>query len=213
MEEKKLNSQESLAIITEMIDRTKSRLHMGDGNMLLLWGYLTVGITALVWGLLHIYPHSLVLCLFFLIWIIGSIGSARISARTQVEKGVTTYTDRISQSVWRMVGWSSIILTLVCLLLTYGFNKYSSWNSMYVYPLLIVGMAESFQGIVINEKSLVRGGFVGITAGLATLAMLTGGVKFNLDWFFPMFILSFICMLIVPGHILNHKAKSLCSRN
>ena len=36
MEEKKINEKESLAIIAEMIDRTKNRLRIGDGNMLLL---------------------------------------------------------------------------------------------------------------------------------------------------------------------------------
>ena len=39
MEDKTISESESLAIITEMIDRTKCRLHIGDGNMLLLWGY------------------------------------------------------------------------------------------------------------------------------------------------------------------------------
>ena len=42
MEEKKLNEKESLEIITRMIQETKNKLEVGDGNMLLLWGYLSM---------------------------------------------------------------------------------------------------------------------------------------------------------------------------
>ena len=41
MEEKTLNEKESLEIITRMIQETKNKLEVGDGNMLLLWGKST----------------------------------------------------------------------------------------------------------------------------------------------------------------------------
>ena len=51
MEEKRMTESESLALITEMISRTKER-YIGDGNIMLMWGYLTVIVTALVWIML-----------------------------------------------------------------------------------------------------------------------------------------------------------------
>lgn len=51
MEKKKLTHQESIDIIAEMIFRTKER-YIGDGNIMLMWGYLTVAVTILVWVLL-----------------------------------------------------------------------------------------------------------------------------------------------------------------
>ena len=42
MEERNISAQESLEIITSMINNSRKRLHLGDGNILLLWGYLTV---------------------------------------------------------------------------------------------------------------------------------------------------------------------------
>ncbi len=53
MKEQKLNERESLQVITAMIERTKQRLHLGDGNILLMWGYLTVTISILVSTLLY----------------------------------------------------------------------------------------------------------------------------------------------------------------
>ncbi len=49
MEEKKLTEKESLELIAEMIRNTKSKLELGDGNILLLWGYLSVGVAAMVY--------------------------------------------------------------------------------------------------------------------------------------------------------------------
>ena len=52
MEEKTLNEKESLEIITRMIQETKNKLEVGDGNMLLLWGYVSVCTAILVYALL-----------------------------------------------------------------------------------------------------------------------------------------------------------------
>ena len=47
MEDKKMTEKESLELITSMIQRTRER-YVGDGNIMLMWGYLTVAVTALV---------------------------------------------------------------------------------------------------------------------------------------------------------------------
>ena len=51
MEDRKLTEKESLEVITSMIAQTKQR-YIGDGNILLMWGYVSVGVTALIWTLL-----------------------------------------------------------------------------------------------------------------------------------------------------------------
>lgn len=51
MEDKKLTEKESLEVITSMIARTKAR-YLGSGNILLMWGYLVVFVSILVWILL-----------------------------------------------------------------------------------------------------------------------------------------------------------------
>ena len=49
MEEKKLNERESLELITRMIQETKNKLEVGDGNVLLIWGYVSVLTAILVY--------------------------------------------------------------------------------------------------------------------------------------------------------------------
>ena len=51
MEDRKLTEKESLEVITSMIALTKQR-YIGDGRILLLFGYLTVAVSGTGYGFL-----------------------------------------------------------------------------------------------------------------------------------------------------------------
>lgn len=207
MEKQKLSEKESLEVITSMISRTKDRLHIGDGNILLLWGYLTIAVTALIWSLLVITHHPSVNWLWFLIWIIGGIVTPIITKKKRRQKGIKSYTDKISDGIWSIVGFIAIICTAICLFFMLFLAK-DVWSMMLTFALVVIGMTEASQGLVIREKSLIVGGLIGTTIGLITLACVIGQITLYANWYFPLFITAFICMMIIPGHIINHKAKS-----
>ena len=79
MEERNISAQESLEIITSMINNSRKRLHLGDGNILLLWGYLTVAVAALVTTLLIITHNQVFNWFWFLIMIIGGTITPRMA--------------------------------------------------------------------------------------------------------------------------------------
>lgn len=206
MEDRKLTEKESLDVITSMIARTKER-YIGDGNIMLLWGYLTVAVTALVWIMLLLTRHPAWNWLWFLIWIVGGTLTPIMARKQQKKAGVKSYSDRISSRIWSVVGWSAIFSTFCCLgfLLLGGVD---AWSMMFVLALIIVPFAEIVQGIIVNERSLVAGGGIGLAIGIFTICCIAGNVPLVVDWFMPLFMLAFAAMMIVPGHILNHKAKS-----
>lgn len=206
MEEKTLNPQESMEIITEMICRSKTTRYIGDGNLLLLWGYVTIAVAALVWILLAITHSPAVNWLWYLIWIIGGIATPVIARRNRHRQGVTTYADTICNSVWAIVGMSGIILTAFCLALML-FGGKDAWSAFFILPLLIVGIAETVQGTVMRERSLRYGGIIGIIVGLFTVCCIAGDLELRAAWFMPMFIVSFAAMMIWPGHVLNYKSR------
>lgn len=212
MEEKKINEKESLAIITEMIDRTKNRLRIGDGNMLLLWGYTSLAVTALTLSVLIITQHPASNWLWFLIWLIGGSASARICRRRDCDSSARTYIDNITSGLWSLVGSCAILFTTICLVLMLFAGK-DCWSAMLVFGLLIVGMAIVIQGFIIKEKSLIAGGAIGVISGALVMCFAIGGISISIWWAFPLIAVSFISMLIVPGHILNHKARKLCLKN
>lgn len=206
MKEKELNTQESMSIITEMIERSKTRRMIGDGNILLLWGYLTVGVAALVWALLVITHHPAVNWLWFLIWIIGGSATPILTRKQRNQSGVTTYTDKLCNALWSIVGYCAIAITFISLGFLFIAGK-DSWSAFLMYPLLIVGFAETIQGVIMREKSMVWGGAIGILAGLFTICCIAAGQVLHASWFMPMFIISFAMMMIIPGHVLNYKSR------
>lgn len=205
MEERKLTEKESLEVITAMIDRTKQR-YIADGSIMLLWGYLTVAVAALIWALLNYTHNGVWNWLWFLIWIIGGIATPIMDRKQQSKKGVLTYIDTLTSRIWSVVGFSAIASTFMCLgfLLVKGID---AWPMMLAFALIIVPFAEIAQGIVFRESALVAGGAVGLLTGIFTACCLAGHVVLGTDWYMPLFIIAFVAMMIVPGHILNHKAR------
>lgn len=208
MEERKISEQESIEIISSMISRTKDRLAKGVGNILLMWGYLVVAITLLVWVLLLTTHNPAVNWLWFLIWIIGGIATPIMAKKKQLKAGVKSYSDKLGSQIWSVVGFSAIAATFCCL----GFMLFDgkdAWSAMFAFALIIVPMGEIMQGIVIREKSLIIGGSIGLGAGIFTMCCIASGVPLVATWFMPMFIVAFTAMMILPGHVLNHKAKAI----
>lgn len=205
MEDKKLTEQESLELITTMIHRTRER-YIGDGNIMLMWGYLTVAVAILVWVMLVLTHHPAWNYLWFLIMIVGGILTPVMARKEQSERGMKSYSDRLTSQIWTVIGYTSIAAALMCVafLLVGGID---SWMMMLGFALTLVPFAEIVQGIVVNEKSMIVGGSIGLLIGIFTECCIVGRVTLYAVWFMPLFILAFAAMFIVPGHVINYKAK------
>lgn len=205
MEERQLTEKESIEVITSMITQTKHRLHLGDGNVFLLWGYTTVLVGVLIWALLLITKNPSVNWLWYLIWIVGGITMPKILKKQKSETKVRYYTDKLSSKTWSLVGWCAILMTFSCL----GFMLFGGkdcWNTMFVFALLILGILEYVQGVIIQEKSLMYCGWSGIIAGIITMCCISAQIPLYVNWYLPFFLAAYACMTIIPGHILNAKA-------
>lgn len=71
MEDKKLNEQESLELITRMIQNSKRNLEVGSGNIFLLWGYLGAVVSLVIFGLVLLTKNHAWNWLWFLIPLVG----------------------------------------------------------------------------------------------------------------------------------------------
>ena len=205
MKEKKISERESLEIITEMISRTKDR-YISDGNIMLMWGYLVVAVTLAVWILIANTHNGVWNWLWFLIPIVGCTVSPFMARKNQAKSGVKSYSDKITSAIWTIASLSMIVLTLFCLVFRFVY-EIDSWRAMIAYPFLIVPFAEIVQGIIVKEKSLIVGGVIGLLMGMFTLCCIAGNVALVANWFMPLFIAAFVVMMIIPGYIINSKAK------
>ena len=205
MEDRKLTEKESLEVITSMIARTKVH-YLGSGNILLMWGYLAVLESILVWILLASTQQNVWNWLWFTIPVIGMPVTSIMARREKRDYGAVSYSDKITSHLWWIFGLSEIVLTLVCL----GFTIIAGikcWTAMLVYTIIAAPVAEIAQGLIVKEKSLTWGGIVGLAIGMVSVCCVIGNIPLLANWFIPIFILFWVVMMIVPGHIINHKAK------
>lgn len=210
MEDKKITPHESMELIANMIASTRDQLTRGAGNMLLFWGYLCVAVALLsdlyiylrfVAGIDLPFPPHLIW------WLIPAIGipyTIYARHRKALLSNVTTYTDRLTASLWNYVLWLALAAFVVGAV--FLFSGFHVWYIMMLFAFFVVGMAVSVQGMIVREKSMIFGGAFSVISGGFIVAGVIAGV--NWLWMFssPLFIISYIVMMIIPGHILNRKA-------
>ena len=213
MEEKKLTEKESLELIASMISNTRKHLTQGEGNMLLFWGYLCVSVALLNFILSYLYiQHGCVKyipitdkTLWWLIPIIGIPYTFIKNRKTTKTRNVLTYTDKLSISLWNYV--LCIAVATIIMGAIFFISGMSVWNVMFVFTFFVVGMAVSVQGMIIKEKSMIWGGaFSVMSGGFLVVGNLIGNTWLGM-FNGIVFIISFVVMMIIPGYILNYKAK------
>ena len=89
-----------------MIARSNVRQKLGNGNIMLLWGYLTVITSALVWVLLIMTKNPACNWLWFLIPVIGGIATPIMARKDREAAGVKTYIDSVGNGLWTIVAVS-----------------------------------------------------------------------------------------------------------
>ena len=216
MEEKKLNEQESLALITSMINDTRERLAQDSGRPFLIWGYTTVLVSLfmymtrilgwsndwiLAWWLIPIIGHPLM-------WLTGR-------KKHNLPK---TYIDRCVDAVW-------IVLAVSCLVAVFAEILYGTHTMLFFSIILLVGSGTAATGLIIKDFTT---SFVGALSMLASLIFPVmrqlqptveevgqEGVAKYVSADILIFAAILFAMLVIPGHILNYKNRrnKTCSKH
>lgn len=213
MEEKRLTEKESLELIIRMIENTKKRINVGDGNMMLLWGYISVIVAVSFYIACMITHNPICNVLWWLIPIVGISAEKHIKRKKKPTSQTITYIDRISIGIWKIVGTMAFAGMVVCLGFTLSGYGYRCWLMMLLYAFIIIGFGTAVQGVVIRERSMILGGIVSIVCGGFVACCALSGINLEARWIIPLYIICFALMMIVPGHIINNKAKKVCQGN
>lgn len=205
MEDKKLTPQESMALITKMIEDSKQRIATPDTRVSVMWATLSI-VTAVIVGILCLITHdSRYNYLWLAIPIIGYPLSFSMG-RKKAKRHEKTYVEYVNDGIWRIVGYITIALTAICLI--YDAIGYPQiWIAMFYFAFIVVGFAAAMTGVILKEKSYVFGGIFSIVAGLITAVSPLCGTPLLVSWTIPLYIFCFFMMFIVPAVIIRHKLK------
>lgn len=196
MENKELSPEQGIELIKKMIESTRTRYEKNGGSFFLIWGYVSlfVGVIYIVgrqwtdapeWGLVW--------------WAVPAIGWPIMWAKGCLRTPeVTTYIDRVTQTAWVVVGAFTVGFPLVSLLSGYLVEVILPIEAM----LLCIGMV--LTGALIRSREIL---FCGIGAALLNFSMFFTAREVWCYLFAAMFAVG----MVVPGHLLNYRAR--CSKN
>ena len=188
-DEKMMTGEESLKIITEMINRTKVNIRQGSFH-LLFWGWLITVCSLSEWVITNLthYAHP------YYVWILvipGAFVSMIYGAVTGRKAKVHTYADVLYMWTWIGFLFAAIVLFIV---------QSDRMENITPYILLLAGFPTFLSGFIVKFKPLIAGGicfwviailvhFAGPSLALlgTPVAMLTG--------------------YLVPGYMLRNKVN------
>ena len=219
MEERKLDAQESIELITRMIRNTRQRLERHSGRPFLIWGYTTVAVSLLNYSLNIAGADPAWSLSWFLIPVLGILLMRLFPEKKSSEP--RTEIDRIVNSLWIVCSLALVPIFILCL--------FHGWNyrpSLFALITLVMSIGTAATGLIVRSKVYTAAGLLGM-AGTAAIALWDFYLKQlpdpqqidcrMLNNEILIFAAIFVVMMIIPGHIINHRSRHQkqvpCSRS
>lgn len=206
MEDKKLTPQESMQLISDMIQNSKHRVAISDIRISLMWAILTILTAATVLTLLLTIGSSWANVIWFAIPVIGIPLNIVMAKKDTPHKRAITFIDNVGNGIWKIVGFIALALSAGCLAVSIlGYTQI--WQTMFFYAFIIVGFGVVTQGVIVKEKSYIFGGVFSILTGFTIIGAYLCHIPLSVTWTIPLYICCFLLMFIVPGLIIARKLK------
>lgn len=207
MEDKSLDEKESLELITQMIRNTRRNLDIGSGNVFLLWGYVGALVTLTVWAGIHLTKSNVWMWGFWGIPIIGySWTLLLLRGRPQ---SIKSYIDKVLDQVWMILG-------LVYMIVVLGAIYTGRYEVILPLIAILMSLGSLVTGCIIRYTMFLVFPAVGLLWGVKNFFEALDG-ETSLVALLG-FAAATALALIIPGHILNYKArkeggKGACGNN
>ncbi|MCK9159930.1 MAG: hypothetical protein M0P00_05480, partial [Bacteroidaceae bacterium] len=178
---------------------------VGRGNYFLYYGYFTAILSVVLYLLIVLTRNNM----WSWGWLLMFVFQFLVSYKKRQHKSmVVTYTDKAIKQVWLAFGFMFSLTFIVLAVLGQIYGRYD-FALMMPLSLLYAGLGTSINGIIIRERWMIFSPLVAFVVAFYMLMMLTIGQPMILEWYLYLGF-SFVVMQIIPGHILNRKAKRQC---
>lgn len=197
MEDRNLNEQESLALMIQMIQKSKRRISDGHGNLFLMWGYISIAVSLTIFLLIWFIPNSRWAWAWSAILVLGFCGMYFMRSKEEVSS--MSYIDAIVHSVWRAV----IAFIAGIAIMLYMYENYSL-----VLPVsqICVSLGMCVTGLILKDKYLLFCSNAGMMGAAFLLCYNDGRVTPATPFLFAMFM---AVVLIASGYHLKKVAKQI----
>jgi hypothetical protein len=209
MDEKEMNEQESLRIITQMINKAKNSFH-DTGIGPILWGSVIAICSLVTWARIH-YQFTLPFDIW-LLTLVAIIPQIVITAREKKMRRAKSYDDSAIDYIWLAFGVSIFLLTHINIVfinkLAEIFTEYQAavgkWPNFNLSSfsaslmLLLYGFPTVVTGAIMKFKPMLWGGIAGWLC-----CVISVYTSMQIDMLLTAF--AAVVMWLLPGLILWRK--------
>ena len=203
MEKNQKNQTKSTDFILQMIRQSRQNIGKGSENKFLLYGYSAAILSVIAYMLIYSTGDPS----WSAIWALIALPFIYTTLRERKRKNTAiSYTDRLINETWKVVGTLFIITALTLLMLGYALGNV---NLALMMPLALIycGVGSSITGIILKESVLAYFPPFGLIPAIYMLmTMPTQSTPLSWHLYFG---LSLVIIMIVPGHVLNVKSHHL----
>lgn len=207
--ESKFSEQQSLALISEMIVQARNNLQKGSGNTMIFNGTIVSILAMLNVILALVLPNPNQSFWIWTLMIPCSYINRLISKKVNKNTMVRTHIDTIISYTWRGFGYANWTLLGVIFIIGFGMKFYEVFFLINPTILVLTGLAEFVTAKACRFKPYEYGAFIMWVGALPCVLLFWVTDNVVIAQFF---ILS-ICMIsgfVIPGYLLNKKAKESC---
>ena len=208
MEEKKISEQESLDLISQMIEQTKRDSSIGSGDTFLVWGYIGVIVSLCALLVPRFYGGGYQGWVFVAIPVLAFAITYIMEARKKKKSiAPATYTTKSINSIWKTIVFVLLGYPILCLM--QGDDHPEGWTGMFMLCMLLPGIGTYCTGLIMKESPVkFCGQFAIIFACCDLLYICKSGPVIQTGQIIAM-CLCMVIALVIPGHYLNRKSKKL----
>ena len=203
--EVKFTEQQSMEVISEMIDRARNNVQKGSANSMIFWGFVIAFIAILNIILMHTlnspYQSYWVWTLTIPCIAISYFNKRKID-RTAI---VRTHIDKIVTSAWVAFGISNFIFIFLIFWMAYGWKNYQLFMLITPVIMLMVALAQFVTAKACRFRPFLYGALV-MWLG-AVCCVLSYFLLKRTDIQFAILAIGMIMSFVIPGYQLNSKAK------
>lgn len=198
-----LSGQESLNLINEMIERTKTRYEKGAGNPMIYWGAVTVLLCGLFVLLDNHYPHPHWVWFLFLPAAVVSVIWEQCKKKKR-KPIVRTKIDAIVKWIGNTMTISMVLYIGICVGLAFTLKMDNLLILFNPGIMIIAGGGMFLTGKTIRQREFTVSGLVFWIGAVLSAA----GLFLRIDyWLLIVVPAVMIGGLIIPGIRINQKAK------
>lgn len=201
MKDKQMTPQDSLELITRMIENRKSNWR-DNGFIMIFWGWLIITSSIGHYILHHLELYNYI-WMAWLTTILGAIYTPFHFAKIKKNLKKGEYLDKISGFIW----WIFAINAF-----TFGFIFTPYWNHLTTGLILIIlGISAAIDGRIIRFRPMVIGGIITNFLGLFCIywTQLYNNGKVESISFLILFVgLGMTLTNIIPGYLIRKQYKA-----